>query len=60
MSPMNPDAVRWWWEVEFQKKQKPATNVPIKPPSKKKKEALNQKLLPGKLDNLAEREGQKI
>jgi hypothetical protein len=37
-----------------------ATNVPIKPPRKKKKKTLNQKLLPGKLDNLAEKEGQKI
>jgi len=47
-------------KVEFEEEQKPATNVPIKHPRKKKKEALNQKLLPRKLDNLAEKEGQKI
>ena len=36
---------------EFEKEQRPATYVPIKPPRKKKKEALNQKLLPCKLDS---------
>jgi hypothetical protein len=30
-------------KVEFEMEQRPATNVPIKPPRKKKKEALNQK-----------------
>jgi hypothetical protein len=34
-------------KVEFEKEQRPATNVQIKPPRKKKKEALNQKLLLG-------------
>jgi len=47
-------------KVEFEKEKRPATNVPIKPPRKKKKEALNQKLLPGKLDNLADKDGQKM
>jgi len=47
-------------KVEFEKEQRPATNVPIKPPRKKKQEALKQKLLPGKLNKLAEKEGQNI
>jgi len=38
-------------KVEFEKEQRPATNVSIKSTRKKKKEALNQKLLPCKLDS---------